>query len=160
MPGDEFSVSTVADARIGLSRILREFRANPDAARPVTIGSHRRAEAVLMPIAQFHALTATPPKQPKPTLRLLAEQRDLILRLAKLSNIDEVAVFGSVARGSDSESSDIDLLVDPSENASLLDLAQFEIDMTSLTGRDVDVVSRRALDPVRDQNILAEAISL
>lgn len=160
MPNEDPTATTVADARAGLSGILREFRANPRSARPVTIGSHRRPEAVLMPFEQFRDLSVAPPEPSKPLLQLLLDRRDLIRRLASLSNINRVAVFGSVARGTESESSDIDLLVDPSENASLFDLAQFEIDMTSLTGRDVGVVSRRSLDQQRDGEILSEAVEL
>lgn len=154
------TATTVADARAGLSGILRDFRANPRSARPVTIGSHRRPEAVLIPFEQFRAIPVVQSEAPKPLLQNLLDRRDLIGRLAALSNIDRVAVFGSVARGAESESSDIDLLVDPSDTASLFDLAQFEIDMTSLTGRDVDVISRRALDSRRDEGILSEAVDL
>lgn len=93
-------------------------------------------------------------------LQILLDRRDLIRRIASLSNIDSVAVFGSVARGTESESSDIDLLVTPSDTASLFDLAQFEIDMSALTGRKVDMVSRRTLNPQRDKGILSEAIEL
>lgn len=56
--------------------------------------------------------------------------------------------------------SDVDLLVDPAEGASLFDLAQFEIHMEQLIGRPIDVVSRRALDPISDRELLAEAIPL
>jgi predicted nucleotidyltransferase len=152
-------VSTVAEARAGLSAILRDFRADPEAAA-VTIGSHRRPEAVLVPFQQFHAATAAVPRRPIGVLRQLREQSELIRRLASFSNIDVVAVFGSVARGTETDSSVVDLLVSPSSSASLFDLAQFEIDMSSLTGCDVNVISRRALHPERDKTILEEAIEL
>ena len=113
-----------------------------------------------MPFEQFRALSASPPEPLKTVLQLLLDRRDLIHRIASLSKIDDVAVFGSVARGTESQSSDIDLLVTPSDTASLFDLAQFEIDMADLTGRKVDVVSRRALDPQRDERIFAEAVDL
>jgi uncharacterized protein len=152
-------VTTVAEARAGLSGILRDFRADPESPA-VTIGSHRRPEAVLIPFQQFHAVVAGVPQRPISVLRQLKERRELIRRLASFNNIDSVAVFGSVARGTETDSSDIDLLVSPASGASLFDLAQFEIDMTSLTGRDVDVISRRALHPERDKTILEEAIEL
>jgi uncharacterized protein len=124
------------------------------------IGSHRCPEAVLIPFQQFHAASAGVPRRPISVLRQLKQQRELIRRLASFNNIDSVAVFGSVARGTETDSSDIDLLVSPTSRASLFDLAQFEIDMTSLTGRDVNVISRRALHLERDKAILAEAIEL
>lgn len=113
-----------------------------------------------MPFEQFRALPASGTEASNPVLQLLLDRRDLIRRIASLSNIDSVAVFGSVALGTESESSDIDLLVTPSDTASLFDLAQFEIDMSGLTGRRVDVVSRRGLDPQRDSRMLSEAIEL
>jgi uncharacterized protein len=124
------------------------------------IGSHRCPEAVLIPFQQFHAASAGVPRRPISVLRQLKQQRELIRRLASFNNIDSVAVFGSVARGTETDSSDIDLLVSPTSRASLFDLAQFEIDMTSLAGRDVNVISRRALHLERDKAILAEAIEL
>lgn len=113
-----------------------------------------------MPFEQFRALPKSAAESSKPVLQLLLERRDLIRRIASLSNIETVAVFGSVALGTESESSDIDLLVTPSDTASLFDLAQFEIDMSGLTDRRVGVVSRRGLDPQRDKGIISEAIEL
>lgn len=148
--------STVtADARAGLSAILRTFRQDPSAA-PVTVGSHRRPEAVIVPAGQYHALTRAPSKH-LPVLEELRQRSTLIERLARLNKLTEVAVFGSVARGSERDDSDIDLLVTPQDDATLFDLAQFELDTAQLTGREVQVVSRRALDPQRDAEILAEA---
>ncbi|GAA1814547.1 nucleotidyltransferase domain-containing protein [Agromyces neolithicus] len=159
MERSEQHVTTVADARARLSEILRAFRADPDHAKPVVLGSHRRPEAVLMPIAQFerseHA--DAPAGQ---VFDDLVRRRKLVLRLARANHISEVKVFGSVARREESSASDIDLLVEPAEDATLFDLAQFEIDLEALFDRPVDVISRRALDPARDAGILAEARSI
>ncbi|AWB89671.1 nucleotidyltransferase family protein [Salinibacterium hongtaonis] len=153
-------VATVADARSSLSKILRDFRRAPSTATPVAIGSHRRPEAVIVPFEQFRMLAEGGTQHHESTLAKLRKRRTLIRRLAALSKVDDVAVFGSVARESDTESSDIDLLVSPSPDASMFDLAQFEIDMEELTGRAVDVVSRRSLDADRDHAILEHAVPL
>lgn len=50
------TVTTVADARAGLSGVLRSFRADPAGAPPVVLGSHRKAEAVIMPYARFEEI--------------------------------------------------------------------------------------------------------
>jgi len=47
------------------------------------------------------------------TLRTLAERRSQILGLAERYRAEEVRVFGSVARGDNTESSDLDLLIKP-----------------------------------------------
>ncbi|WP_307039951.1 nucleotidyltransferase family protein [Agromyces ramosus] len=90
----------------------------------------------------------------------LRRRRALIERLARANRIASVQVFGSVARGDETPSSDIDFLVEPQDDASHFDLAQFELDMESLFERPVDVVSRRALHADRDRSVLDEAIDL
>ena len=62
--------------------------------------------------------------------------------------IDELAVFGSVLREDFGQDSDVDMLVTfaPSSDWSLLDHVQMKQELTSLLGRDVDLVSRRAID--------------
>src|SRR5690554_5774709 len=104
---------SVADARAGLSQTLKRFRTD-SAAPPVVLGSHRKPEAVLMPYRQFLALQPAAPTNP-PVRELLHRQRDLIARLARLNHLASVAVFGSVARGDYTGTSDIDLLVEPDE---------------------------------------------
>lgn len=152
-------VTTVADARAGLSRILRTFRNDPD-AQAVVIGSHRNPEAVLVPFSRCHGCDSTSVKPPSSMLDRLRAKRNLIERIAAMSTLSDVRVFGSVARGEETATSDVDLLVEPSDATTLFDLAQFEIDMEALLERAVDVVSIRSLDPGRDAEILAEAVQL
>jgi len=153
------SVIPVADARAGLSAILRTFRDAPALAEPVTIGSHRKPEAVIVPFERFSRMVEGDTSQAS-TLDDLRSRSSLVRRIASLNNIQDVAVFGSVARRADTAESDIDLLATLTDDGSLFDLAQFEIDMEQLTGRKVEVVSRRSLDPLRDAHILAEAVPL
>jgi predicted nucleotidyltransferase len=62
--------------------------------------------------------------------------------------ITHLAVFGSVARGDATEDSDIDLVVeiDETRKFSLLDLIGVEHNFGDLSGRKVDVLTRRSLD--------------
>ncbi|MEL4357945.1 MULTISPECIES: nucleotidyltransferase family protein [unclassified Luteococcus] len=62
-----------------------------------------------------------------------------------------VHVFGSVARGDDGPDSDVDLLVESTERASLFDQVGLEQDLAELLGRRVDVVSLRATGRVADR---------
>jgi predicted nucleotidyltransferase len=121
------------------------------------VGSHRRPEIVIVPFDRYVDAGSAPHET---TLAALRRQRELVRRIAQLNRIDDVAVFGSVARGDETAESDLDLLVTPASDATLFDLAQFELDMQQLTGRSVDAVSRRALDDERDANILADAVAL
>ncbi|MET4780776.1 nucleotidyltransferase domain-containing protein [Glaciihabitans sp. UYNi722] len=153
-------VVTVADARAGLSRTLRGFRKSTSAS-PVVLGSHRKPEAVLLPFSVYQKLlTAGDAHGAQSMLDDLRSRRELISRLAQVNRLRSVSVFGSVARGDETADSDIDLLVEPDDEASLFDLAQFGIDMEQLLGREVDVVSSRALIDGVDRHILQQAIPL
>lgn len=57
-------VTTVAHARAGLSGALRRFRADPEGAQPVVLGSHRRAEAVILPFARYEKIVFAAPLEP------------------------------------------------------------------------------------------------
>ncbi|MBS1849099.1 MAG: nucleotidyltransferase domain-containing protein [Actinobacteria bacterium] len=70
-----------------------------------------------------------------------------------------VALFGSVARGDDDESSDIDFLVDFEDGSSLFDLLHLTEELETLLGLPVDVVSSGGLKD-RDDHIRSEALPL
>lgn len=77
--------------------------------------------------------------------------------------IVELSVFGSVLRDDFGPESDIDFLAmfDPEADWSLLDHAQMEIELIDLLGREVDLLTRRAVEqscnPIRRREILESA---
>lgn len=155
------TVTTVAGARDDLSRTLRRFRAGD--LRPVVLGSHRSPEAVIVPYSTYRetgAPEAVVFTGRAPTLDDVRRRRRLIMRLADIANLDGIRITGSVARGDATADSDIDIIVDPRPEASLLDLAQFADDLEQLLGRPVDVLSSRALDPHTDATLLADVVPL
>jgi predicted nucleotidyltransferase len=93
-------------------------------------------------------------------LNELRERRDEILEVARARGATRVRVFGSVARGDSTESSDVDFLVDLEPGRSLLDLGGLLMDLQDLLKRDVDVVTERGLRPRVVQRVLADAIEL
>lgn len=74
--------------------------------------------------------------------------------------IQELALFGSVLREDFSASSDVDVLVSFTTDAqwSLLDHIQMERELADLFGREVDLISKRAVQQsknrIRRQEIL------
>ncbi len=68
-----------------------------------------------------------------------------------------VRVFGSAARGDERPGSDLDLLVDLDSGRTLLDLVALKQDLEDLLGRQVDVVTERALSPFIREAVLAAA---
>ncbi|MFH1745888.1 MAG: nucleotidyltransferase family protein [Planctomycetota bacterium] len=88
----------------------------------------------------------------------LKEHRDEILRIAANYGARNVRVFGSVARGEADAKSDIDLLVDLDPGRSLLDLGGLLMDLQTLLGRPVDIVTEKGLrQRIRDA-VLREAV--
>jgi len=91
---------------------------------------------------------------------LLSAKQESILHLAALHGARNIRVFGSVARGDATETSDVDFLVDMEEGRSLLDLVGLWQDLQDLLGRKVDVVSDGGISPYLRTKILAEAVPL
>lgn len=94
------------------------------------------------------------------TLSILAQKRGEILSLAERYRTGDVRVFGSVARGQNSEASDVDLLVKTRPGCSLLDLGGLLEDLQDLLGCRVDLVTEDGLKPRLRSRVLREALPL
>lgn len=88
---------------------------------------------------------------------LLREKREEILRIAERHGARNVRVFGSAARGEAGETSDIDFLVDPDPEISLLDRISLKLDLEDLLGRPVDVLTETSIYWLLRRRILKEA---
>jgi uncharacterized protein len=86
--------------------------------------------------------------------------RPAILELAAKHGMRRVRIFGSVARGEETEASDLDVLVDVEPGRSLLDLAGFELDLEDLLRCKVEVVTERGISPYLEARVLQEAVPL
>jgi len=91
---------------------------------------------------------------------IVTTYRSEILAAAAKHGARNVRLFGSVARGTDDERSDIDLVVDFDPERSLLDHAALSLELKELLGRRVDVVSGRGLKPRIRERVLTEAVPL
>lgn len=87
----------------------------------------------------------------------LAEHRAELRQLASRYGLSRPRVFGSVLNGTDTEESDLDLLVDPAESTSLLTLAGFKIEAEKLLGVTVSVLTPNGLPPKFRHNVLQQA---
>jgi|SRR5882757_233379 len=92
--------------------------------------------------------------------RRLRRHRRAVLELAAQRGARNVRVFGSVARGEDTDTSDVDLLVDIDEDVSVVALAGLRRELTELLGVEVDIVPATTLKSGVRANVLAEAIVL
>jgi predicted nucleotidyltransferase len=87
----------------------------------------------------------------------LEENRELIRRIVLAHRASNPRVFGSVLHGEDSEHSDLDLLVDPAPDASLLDIAHIQVELETSLGVSVDVLTPGALPAKFRTQVLREA---
>ena len=87
----------------------------------------------------------------------LALHRARIRQIALSHHVQDIRVFGSTVRGEDIEGSDLDLLVEPTSETTLLDIGAIRFELKQLLGLDIDVLTPNALpDKVRSQ-VLKEA---
>jgi uncharacterized protein len=92
--------------------------------------------------------------------RRLRRRRRAVIATAERRGATNVRVFGSVSRGEDTESSDVDLLVDLGVDVGLVALVGLERELAEILGRAVDVVAAANLKPGLGVEVLAEAIAL
>ncbi|MDJ0728609.1 MAG: nucleotidyltransferase family protein [Crocosphaera sp.] len=93
--------------------------------------------------------------------QLLQEKRQEIIEIAAKHGAYNLRIFGSVARGEETENSDIDLLIDyhldkitPWFPSGLMQ------DLQSILGRKVDIVTVNGLKERIKETVLKEAIKL
>ena len=67
-------------------------------------------------------------------------------------------VFGSVIRGQDSEGSDLDLLIDTTPETTLMDVAAIQVELQTLLGVSVDVLTPKALPESFRNRVMSEAV--
>ncbi|MCX6637432.1 MAG: nucleotidyltransferase family protein [Acidobacteria bacterium] len=91
---------------------------------------------------------------------LRRERRAEILKLAEQRGARNLRVFGSVARGEATHTSDLDLLVEWEPGRSLLDHVALKQDLEDLLGVSVDIGSERGLHWFVRDNVLQEAVPL
>lgn len=90
----------------------------------------------------------------------IEEIKSRIIPLLREYSVIRAGLFGSLARGEETDESDIDLLVELPERASLLDLAGLKVDLEEVLNRQVDVVTYNSLHPLLRTIILSEEIAV
>lgn len=72
--------------------------------------------------------------------------------------VKQIGVFGSFVRGEHKKGSDIDILVEFEEPIGLFEFMDLEEYLSSLLGRKVDLVSKKALKPFIGEYIRKEVV--
>lgn len=83
--------------------------------------------------------------------------REAIRRIVLENRSTNPRVFGSVLHGDDTESSDLDLLIDPTPETSLMDLARIQNRLQDLLGISIDVLTPKFLPESYRSRVVSEA---
>ncbi|MCL5075542.1 MAG: nucleotidyltransferase family protein [Chloroflexi bacterium] len=91
---------------------------------------------------------------------LLRTLRALKPEIQARYKVKEIGLFGSFVRGEQSETSDIDILVDFAEGADLFDLVGLSLFLEGRLQRKVDVVSKSAVREELRERVFKEVATL
>ena len=80
--------------------------------------------------------------------------------LKKKYSVKEIGIFGSFVRGEAKEDSDVDILVEFEKPIGLFKFLELEEYLSNLIGREVDLVSKKALKPNIGKHILEEVVTI
>lgn len=90
----------------------------------------------------------------------LEKYKKLILPVLHRYLIKRAAIFGSVAKGQASTNSDIDLLIEGSNDFTFFKLLALEEEISQLVNRRVDLVEYGAIKPSIRHEVLSSAIAI
>ena len=84
--------------------------------------------------------------------------RARIREIALSHRVSSVRVFGSALRGDDMAGSDLDLLVEPTPQTTLMDIGAIRFELKKLLGLEVDVLTPNGLPARFRDQVLREAL--
>ena len=90
----------------------------------------------------------------------LGMYRDRIRAIALSHRVTNPRVFGSVVRREDTEESDLDVLVEPTGETTMMDIAKIQVELTRLLAVRVDVLTPKALPEKWRERVLRESVML
>ena len=102
-------------------------------------------------------------KENKLTIAKIKKILDEIVEKQEKKNLIKKAyLFGSYARGEETDDSDIDIRIEADDDFSLIDIGNLRLDMVEATGKEVDLLAVHVenLDPGFYQNIRKDEICI
>lgn len=86
--------------------------------------------------------------------------RQQIIIILKRYQIQHASLFGSFSKKTQTNKSDIDLLIEPGNNFTLFDMLSLEDELMRVTKRKVDIVEYNSIKPSIKQKVLETAIAI
>ena len=90
----------------------------------------------------------------------LSELGRRVIPALRRHGVVRAGIFGSTARGESHAASDVDMLVEFEEGRTLFDLVELRDELSSLLGRDADVVTYQSLNPLIRERVLREEVGI
>lgn len=88
------------------------------------------------------------------------QHRDAIRQIVERHHAKNPRIFGTVLHGQDTDESDLDILIDTTEQTSLFDVGAIRTELTELLGVEVDVLTPGALPERWKMEVLNEALAV
>ena len=90
----------------------------------------------------------------------IEDMKKKIRKILKKYGIVRAGIFGSYARGEQKKNSDVDILIQPTKDMSLLDFSGLKIELEEILKRKVDLVSYKYIHPKLKESILNSEVSI
>ncbi|NLE09470.1 MAG: nucleotidyltransferase family protein [Dehalococcoidales bacterium] len=90
----------------------------------------------------------------------IAELKNSILPILSRHQVARAGIFGSVADGTSTDSSDLDLLIRFKNETSLFDFVSLKMDLESVLERKVDLVTYNSVHPLIKKKVMAQEIRI
>mgnify|MGYP001572432825 CR=1 FL=1 len=90
----------------------------------------------------------------------LVRIKKTIVKTLKKYGIKKAGIFGSYVRGEQKKKSDIDVLIEPTENMSLLDFIHVKHELEDKLKIKVDLISYNGIHPLLKNQILSEEVKI
>jgi predicted nucleotidyltransferase len=88
----------------------------------------------------------------------LETHRAALRAMATRHRVPNLRVFGSVLHAGDTERSDLNLLVDPTPQTTLMDVAALQVEAERMLGIRVDVLTPKSLPTAFRERVVREAV--
>ncbi len=86
--------------------------------------------------------------------------KEKIIKILKENGVKRAGIFGSYARGEQKKNSDIDILIEPPRNMSLIGFVHVKHKLEDELGIKIDLVSYKGIHPLLRSQILHEEVEI
>ena len=90
----------------------------------------------------------------------IQEIKEKITPILQRYGVTKAAIFGSLAKGEATSSSDVDILVEIKNDMSLLDSVGMKLELEEAINRKVDLVEYETIKPLIREKILSEQVAI